>query len=360
MLTIDEARCTHRLAAHVRCQACVRTCPRAAWTIDTQGLGFDEARCDGCGLCAVACPTGALAVPLTWPVSHAGRAAPHAVALRCERALPLASHGATLPCVHAVDEAQLLRWHVQGVQQVSVATGSCESCQRRPATGLATRLRRVNEALRMRGQRPLQLENGDGRGGNQPLDAAGTRPNETPPDRGRRGLLGLRGRTTPAPEHVTARAPAGPPRAEAVQQLARLGPGPTLWAVSFDSHRCDACGACARLCPTQAIELARTATNAGGTLAFEMGRCIGCALCVDVCDAHALTPAPPLSVGSARRSWTLTAIKCSGCGKGYRALREMAGSPAGRCPSCRSIGARRSDRVVQTPSSAARGTDVST
>ncbi|WP_284189035.1 4Fe-4S binding protein, partial [Zoogloea oryzae] len=62
MLTVDETRCVHRLAAVARCRACVDACPTGAWTMQPDGLDFDPARCDGCGLCVPACPPGALAL----------------------------------------------------------------------------------------------------------------------------------------------------------------------------------------------------------------------------------------------------------------------------------------------------------
>lgn len=378
-LTIDAARCVHRLAAVARCSACVQACPRSAWSIDADGLGFDEVRCDGCGLCVPACPTGALAVPLPWPAPRLEGDGVRTVSLRCERAGGAAPEGTTLPCIHAVDEALLMRWHSQGVGRVDVVTGACDSCARRPSAGLPQRLQRLNEALRIRGQRMLRMVHGGDRAdaaaagaGAGPrlasVDSAGVGPGVPSsralpaPDRGRRGLLGLRRgpQPMPLPSGVSSAAGAAlAPRREAVQQLARLGPGPALWAVALDASRCDACGACARLCPTQAIAVAPTEANTrDGSMTFEMARCVGCDVCVDACDARALAPAGPLQVTGARRAWALTPVNCRACGKGYRALLGTAAFTAGRCPSCRSVGARRSDRIVQVSPTPPGGADV--
>lgn len=359
----------HRLAAVARCQACVRVCPRSAWTLDGQGLGFDELRCDGCGLCVAECPTGALTVSLPWPAAVARSEGIRSVALHCEKACGATPHVPSIPCIHALDESQLLRWHAQGVGRLKVVTGDCGSCERCPSTGLSQRLDRLNEALRVRGQRVMHLEPwGDRHGGaataqvtqTQVVPKAGTstppvpersvKLTEAPPNRGRRGLLGLLSRPMPADISPVQATPIGAPvpRCEATRLLARWGPGPVLWAVAFDATRCDACGACAQLCPTPAIEMTPASIMAAGALSFQMSSCVGCGVCVDACAPGALAPAAPLSTLGERRAWSLVSAPCPQCGKAYRALQATRESPsAGLCPACRSLAARRSDRIVQ-------------
>ena len=53
-------RCVHALSATASCKACVDVCPEDAWLLDDEALGLDTERCDGCGLCAAACPERAI------------------------------------------------------------------------------------------------------------------------------------------------------------------------------------------------------------------------------------------------------------------------------------------------------------
>ena len=373
-LTIDEGRCVHRLATSAQCQACVRACPRAAWTIDAQGLGFDELRCDGCGLCMAECPTGALAVPLQWPAARLECGGTRTVTLTCDEAPRATPDGVSVPCIHALDEAQLLRWHAQGVGRLNVITADCESCTRRTSTGLGRRLYRLNEALRLRGQRAMLLDPRHGAAATVPASETQVAPvvgapaaraatgsielTEPPPNRGRRGLLGLLSRPLPVspvrPVSVGARVP----RCEATRLLARWGLGPPLWAVAFDARRCDACGVCAKLCPTQAIAMMPAGGTTAGLLAFDMSVCVGCDVCVDACVPGALAPAAPSSTTDGRRAWSLDSAPCPQCGKAHRRLRAASTAlSAGLCPACHSQAARRSDRIVQAAAEAHRKAD---
>jgi Pyruvate/2-oxoacid:ferredoxin oxidoreductase delta subunit len=56
-------RCVHSVLETARCHACVDSCPRDAWVLDDESLGIDTEACDGCGLCAAACPQAAIVHP---------------------------------------------------------------------------------------------------------------------------------------------------------------------------------------------------------------------------------------------------------------------------------------------------------
>jgi ech hydrogenase subunit F len=65
--------------------------------------------------------------------------------------------------------------------------------------------------------------------------------------------------------------------------------------IHFDREKCTLCGACARICPANAIVVNRDAK----TIDYNPFRCIYCSSCVEACPFDAITQdihyAPPLT-----------------------------------------------------------------
>ncbi len=55
--------------------------------------------------------------------------------------------------------------------------------------------------------------------------------------------------------------------------------------IIFDAGKCDLCGACARLCPSMAIEIEREAKQ----IRYNPFKCIYCGTCVQTCAQQAIT-----------------------------------------------------------------------
>lgn len=350
MLRIDGERCVHARAAAASCQRCVQICPQAAWRLADDGLGFDEARCDGCGLCAAVCPTGALALTDD-PLATSPRRAT-VVTVACDR-IPATGPGEPPPgtrrlaCVHGIDEWQWLQWQHDGVRQVQVHVGDCDACARgRRLTRLdrlPERAAVLNRVLQMRGLAGLALQaRVQPAGGPQVATERAARPGRDRDAAARRSFLGL---ARPAAATVD---PSWPVRRLAAQQdLRRLGPGAVLWAVSLRAEHCDACGACARLCPTGALTRSPLGETASGALVQDMAACVGCGLCADVCAPGAVVPLPVGTASGVVRRLRLDRVACAGCGRPHVVPVESVEASVhrdrngqNRCPACRSTAIR--------------------
>lgn len=332
LLNVDGDACVHARSATSRCTACVDVCPRGAWTVDWREVAFQLDACDGCGLCVPACPTGVL------ELEQAPRLEPDATGtarLACERvdAPSTDAAGVQIPCIHALSEARLLQAHARGLRRLDLRTGDCDACPRGRAPRLTPRLAALNRALQGRGAAPI------GVAGSAPLLRAGA------PEAARRGFF-RRFFEHPGGAFADGAGvrPAGSDRRrDALDSLARVGPGPGLWNVVLDPPRCNGCGVCATLCP----ELALGWLEAGGqaALRFDAARCTGCQLCVEVCDRHALRPA---AVDEPWPGGPQAFFRVSTCRRCRAPLRHSGPTTDGSdlCPICAGAIVGRSGRLV--------------
>lgn len=60
--------------------------------------------------------------------------------------------------------------------------------------------------------------------------------------------------------------------------------------LAFDINKCLGCGTCARVCPTNTIEMVPSdKTRLKKAPRFELSKCVFCGSCVDVCPTKAIS-----------------------------------------------------------------------
>lgn len=332
----DAQRCVHSRCVWASCQACVKVCPRAAWRQQAGGPALSPDRCDACGLCLAVCPTGAL----TGIATKAARRTLSGREVRlaaCERVLGADCEG-RIPCLHALGLTELLESWREGCGNWVMAQAPCDGCPRGQGERLQTRIARLNELLRDRSQPTISLRAVPPERWLALLQAA--KPSRSVAvDASRRRWFGLA--ASPRPEVGGAASVA-----QVGSQSAGSGPGTLLpgngrwpWSLEIDPEACQACHACAQICPSAAIVQETWAgTKAGSATALtgagyrlEHARCTGCGLCVDVCPTQAVR----LQAWSQPRQTLLDlrVNRCARCGATYAWPVERTSMPT-LCPVC--------------------------
>lgn len=306
-------RCVHALLENATCDRCIAVCPHDAWVLDDEMLGVNAELCDGCGLCAPACPQGALIhehqpVPRFWKGLQIAFAA-------CERAEVEHQEG-VIPCLHAFSVQDLLQLYRQGYTDLVVCSGDCDDCLRGNASRLEGLVQRVNQLLGSRELPPLQLQHLAPQQWQVLLEKTSAEMRGPPVNR--RGFL------TRTVKGGVAEAMTLAGLADS-HQLAFVPPAELLPGEAAEQHvmpnvpvvdagRCDGCDACANLCPHEAIRLVNSDE---GTRHYqiEANRCSGCGVCEDVCEQEAISLLH--WVASQQTSVSLKTGRCRRCGISY-------------------------------------------
>ncbi|MEA3290772.1 MAG: 4Fe-4S binding protein [Pseudomonadota bacterium] len=311
---INGERCVHALVESASCHACIEACPRDAWRLSDESLGIAVDACDGCGLCAPACPEGAILFEQPQVIRQVDGA--KTLLLACERA-SLEPDTTTAPCVHLPGTGDLLKLHREEVRAIALCSGDCEECDRggRQRESLQGRIEAINGLLAARRQPAISCRQVTP--GEWPRLWQQTRPAAPGADLNRRQFLrralqsaveeGARLQRKGAADEAFV--PPGKLLPNASQELAPASlPFPA--APAIDSGLCNGCDACARICPHQAIRIEQKENHLGYRI--DAAACTACNLCVDICEEDAV--AVVRWQAPAENFIPLTSYRCKTCG----------------------------------------------
>lgn len=333
----DLANCTRFKGG--TCARCREACPTGALAID-DGLVLDTGRCRACGACVAACPAEALhhdaARDLLRTISQLMDrrevvTACFAVAATSTEALRLNG------CLSCLGVESLIHIAALEVGQLRLVHGDCAAC----ALGDGGRM----FALALEACEQL-LDGVANRTAFSPTRGTRRTGQAASPALSRRGFLGLIGSGL-RPRSGEADDALGPVRAQGRQappaqrmslhcDLRRLKPaagGPARVPAAGLELRgdCQACAACARICPTGALEF--TGQDGEFRLGFTAWKCIDCGLCRTACRAGCLVRLPAGLAALLEEGAVPLANGRLGTCKRCRAQTAVL-DPAGYCPLC--------------------------
>lgn len=355
-LRVVPERCVQVRHKGAKCLRCAEVCAAGAISYDGEDVTIDGDACIGCGTCATACPTCALEAvhPADAELSSslAERVASgDEIVVACARALSRARRAAEkkaaqasglfrqapvdfdasrilqVVCLGRVDESFYAECAARGVNAVTLACDSCETCKyhrggklaREAAASAGNLLDAHGWALEASFVSPLPASAYEG---GEVTGALGYDPSK------RATISTLREMTAAAAKEAAADAllpcteeDAAPStryakvsdggtlpqfvpvrRNRVVNSLRRVGApiedevATRLWGqVSVDVETCSSCRMCATFCPTGAI---MRFEEEDGTIGIDHRayRCVQCRLCEDICMAGALTVSDTVSL----------------------------------------------------------------
>jgi ferredoxin len=348
MLTHPEfynRNCTRYRYRYSECAACADACPHDAIALTDEGITISETACQNCALCTAVCPTEAPTAHNFPRMEILRRAlASQKVTFACAASGKDADE--TMPCLGALDAAMLATLAQRGIEVTFAGTQLCSSC---PKGKIAQRL--ISRHLETVGL--LRQTVGSAKWTSIRVSTEGDAKMAHNASRRHlfRRFLGKAANdmAEDASDFVSQPAPMTAVRIAAhvrtngrdlLQKLFDTTPEDApalphhegLFAAAIELNPgCTACEACARVCPTGAINIGESAVS--WALLFQFSRCVGCGVCLEVCQPRVLRFAEAMSeLPDPRKIVTLHARakqRCNRCDRFF-----ISAQPEEACPVC--------------------------
>ncbi|QGP93761.1 4Fe-4S dicluster domain protein [Neomoorella glycerini] len=336
-------KCIRTLSPWATCQRCLEVCPVDGIELQNGRPGLKE--CRRCGLCAVACPTGALEDPEHTHAFILARgqeiiAATGQVIFSCARGederLPQGLF--VVPCLGAVAPEIMVALAARGQTGFRYRPEDCAAC---PWGEKGQELFKNSFSWAQRTLATLELPHDRlVQGANLNPATAPKRPvsqasHAATAAMGRREFFRslVRGIKVPGVKVATPAPGPGTKQAvfpgermsilrEALQQVRPETGYPARARLPLASLElagpCYLCNICSRLCPAGALDLAE------GKLRFTPARCNHCGLCLAVCPQHSLTWGENLAIETVASKVTFNLATagehlCANCGETFQA-----------------------------------------
>jgi len=319
-VAVESSACLHSWNKAATCDRCVQACPVGALAVDG-AIQLDASACVQCGLCLPVCPVGAFSgtddtadllktvasLPKRDIVEIACAVHPQAEKGPSQSNAVLRSKG----CLAAFGSSTYLSLFALGVSHIVLRLDACTAC---PLGQVQPEIKNsLTLACQMAASEADAIEMGslvtkiDAEWPQRRVTAV------TRPTRSRREFFkSLTAVADPSPlvrhlltdEALPDQKPLPRERRRllAAWQILPSGeipiPSPAvLEALSFAQitadENCTACGVCARVCPTNALQLVVDHDKNSYQLAFTARNCVDCGLCLAPCEPGALQRQPP-------------------------------------------------------------------